>query len=188
MSEAVSWPQPGSEQELHSDEPEVQQADIIPFPNRTGLLFNKATEQELVDYIGQAAKGLGINLDLGWSGNYGICYHFATSDDIDNFDNLTSFFEEEMAGDSWDGHNPALSALLCLEELPEDATISLHGYSGEAIPADARSFYLAPHWALCARMQDQAAPEELNLIDKLNKYDFADFLLRKHEEGWRPEF
>lgn len=65
--------------------------------NLTGLEFDNITEQELVDYIGERAIQLGINLKLVWSEEEGICYQFESYDDIDNMNELFDEREAEAA-------------------------------------------------------------------------------------------
>lgn len=177
MSEAVVWPIVGSEQELPIDKSEVE-ADIIPFPNRTGLLFNKVTEQELTDYIGQAAKNIGVGLNLGWSESYGICFNFSDDESISRFDELLCQFEQQQAGKHWNPQNPGASARFCLTELPASEIIYLL-----AEDQDQEQMRVKPSYkTVCLTPFIEAEDNPGTRADKINRYDFADFLLRIQEK------
>lgn len=178
MSEAVIWPIEGSEQELAIDE-SASGADIIPFTNRTELPFNKVTQQELTDYIGQTAKNIGIGLEIGWSENYGICFYFFGDEDIASFDELLCQFELEQAGENWNPNNPGASGLLALSELPKQEVVLILSDEQEgsfmSVKACDRVRCLTP-------FHDTSTSSSDSQIDKLNRYNFADFLLSNDEE------
>jgi hypothetical protein len=196
MSEAVVWPILGSEQEPAYDAPstEPEEADIIPFRNSTGLFFNMVTEQELVDYIGQTAKNLGINIELGWSENSGIVYRCASFKDYDSFNDLLIAYEDAQEGAA--GYYSAAGAeIMILTEVPEGEVIHLPADIDQTneepkftqIISDDLVYKLVSPQTYRAAITNREFGISGDVVtehtDKINKYGFAGFIKDACDQG-----
>jgi hypothetical protein len=197
MSEAVVWPILGSEQEPGCDAPNtvLDEADIIPFPNSTELFFNKVTEQELVDYIGQTAKNLGIKIELGWSENFGIVYRCASFEDYDSFNDLLIAYEDSQEGAAA-YHMASGAEIMVLTEIPEGEVIHIPTNNDQTdmeteftqIKSDDLVYRLVSPQTYRAAITNQEFGISGELVteytDKINKYGFAGFIKDACDNDW----
>lgn len=196
MSEAVVWPILGSEQGPAYDAPSIEpeEADIIPFPNSTGLFFNMVTEQELVDYIGQTAKNLGINIELGWSENSGIVYRCASFKDYDSFNDLLIAYEDAQEGAAV-YHMASGAEIMTLIEVPEGEVIHIPTGINQSdeemkftqIMSDELVYKLISPQTYRAAITNRefgiSGDSVTEYTDKINKYGFAGFIKDACDQG-----
>src|SRR5947209_2787789 len=75
--------------------PENRSLYAVPGPNETGLDFLTTTEQELVHRVFEKAQDLGVDLEVGWSEEHGICIRFGGLSGQDPFIELLGDYEND---------------------------------------------------------------------------------------------